>query len=267
MIKLGRDFKLNKITDMKVDKLEIKVFNDRMNLGIEAAKDSGKIIRELLKVKENINVIFGAAPSQNEFIASLVSNKLIHWNCINAFHMDEYVGLTPDSPQRLAHYLEERLVSKVQFKSVNYMDGSADDIQAECDRYSKLLMDFPVDIVCMGIGENGHIAFNDPHVALFDDGKLVKVIKPDEKCRKQQVNDGNFKNINEVPNKAITLTIPALMAAKYIFCMVPDKRKAEAVFNAINGDITEECPASILRTHDNAKLYTDINSASLLINK
>ncbi|NSW89216.1 MAG: glucosamine-6-phosphate deaminase [Firmicutes bacterium] len=251
---------MSKIKEMKVDSLIVKVFDSRQALGEEAAKEAAVKIRELLQEKQEINIIFAAAPSQNEFLASLVKEKDIDWSRINAFHMDEYVGISKDAPQAFGNFLKERIFGKVSFKSVNYIDLSAEDTEKECERYSTLLKQYPTDIVCMGIGENGHIAFNDPPVADFNDKKLVKVVELEEKCRQQQVNDGCFKTLDDVPKYAITLTIPALMAGKYIFCMVPGNTKTEAVTNTIKGRISEECPASILRKHDNAILYIDKDS-------
>jgi glucosamine-6-phosphate deaminase len=179
--------------------------------------------------------------------------------------MDEYIGLDPEAPQGFGNFLRDRIFAKVNFKSVNYLNGNAKDVEAECERYAALLEKYPADIVCMGIGENGHIAFNDPHVAFFNDTRLVKVVELDLKCRNQQVNDGCFSSINKVPTHALTLTIPALTAADYVFCMVPARTKSEAVYNTVMGEITEKCPASILKLHDRAVLYTDTDSARMIL--
>lgn len=179
--------------------------------------------------------------------------------------MDEYIGLDQDAPQGFDNFLRDRLFEVANFKSVHYLQGNASDPDDECRRYSALLNSHKIDIVCMGIGENGHIAFNDPHVAHFDDKKLVKVVELDEMCRTQQVNDGCFESIDQVPTHALTLTIPALMSGDNIFCIVPAKTKAQAVLNTIKGDIEEACPASILRNHGNAILYIDSDSGSLIL--
>ena len=152
---------------MTVDKLKVKVYSSRDEMGKGAAADVTNKIKELLAEKDEINMLFAAAPSQNEFIASLLADKDIDWTKINAFHMDEYIGLSDDAPQRFGNFLKERIFSKVPFKSVHYINGGAKDVDAECERYTQLLKQNPIDIVCMGIGENGHIAFNDPHVAFF----------------------------------------------------------------------------------------------------
>lgn len=250
---------------LKAQKLDVIMYDTRNQLGEEAAKEASKKIIELLSQKDELNIVFASAPSQQEFIESIVKNKEIQWARINAFHMDEYIDLNTDAPQGFGNFLNERIFGRLNFKSVNYINGNAEDIDLECKRYSKILYDNPTDIVFMGIGENGHIAFNDPHVAFFNDKDIVKVVELDLECRNQQVNDGCFNTIDEVPTHAITLTIPTLIGAKYIFCMVPGQTKAEAVFKTVTGEITEECPASILKRHKNAKLYIDANSGSKLL--
>ena len=244
------------------DKLAVKVFENRKLMGKAAATDVADCIEQMLSEKKEINMIFAAAPSQNEFLEELAESG-VEWERINAFHMDEYIGLPLDAEQRFGTFLKERIFGRVPFKSVHYINGQAQP-EKECDRYSLLLKQYPVDIVCLGIGENGHIAFNDPHVAKFDDPELVKVVALDEKCRMQQVHDGCFRSIELVPTQAISLTIPALVAAKYMFCIVPASTKAQAVYDTIYGEISESCPASILRTKTNASLYLDADSAALL---
>ena len=244
------------------DKLAVKVFENRKLMGKAAATDVADCIKQMHSEKKEINMIFAAAPSQNEFLEELAESG-VEWERINAFHMDEYIGLPLDAEQRFGTFLKERIFGRVPFKSVHYINGQAQP-EKECDRYSLLLKQYPVDIVCLGIGENGHIAFNDPHVAKFDDPELVKVVALDEKCRMQQVHDGCFRSIELVPTQAISLTIPALVAAKYMFCIVPASTKAQAVYDTIYGEISESCPASILRTKANAVLYLDSDSAALL---
>jgi len=233
-------------------------------MGREAAGNVVITINELLQEKKEINMIFAAAPSQKEFLQYLILDNTIAWERINAFHMDEYIGLPANATQGFGNFLNEALFSKVPFKSINYLDGQALSAVEECERYSKLLQDNSVDIVCLGIGENGHIAFNDPHVADFNDPKDVKVVNLDTVCRNQQVNDGCFASLDLVPTQAMTITIPALIKAEYLFCVVPATNEAEAVLRTLNGDIDEECPATILRTEDKAMLYLDKESASLL---
>lgn len=247
-----------------VDRLKVFIASDRNELGKISAKHVSDVIINLLEIKDELRIIFAAAPSQNEFLQELTAESRIDWSRITAFHMDEYIGLSKDSPQLFSKYLEQNLFSKVNFKKVNIINSQTSNIEMECERYEKLLKEQPIDIVCMGIGENGHIAFNDPPVADFNDKKFVKVVKLDEPCKQQQVNDGCFNSIDAVPPYAVTLTVPALMSGNFLAVMVPGKRKAVAVFNALKGDISTKCPASILRTHPYAYLYIDKDSASML---
>lgn len=247
----------------KENKLDIRIYNTRREMGAAAAEKFAKELNKLLSTKDEVNVVFAAAPSQNEFLEALRYENL-DWQRINAFHMDEYIGLAADAPQGFGNFLKERLFDKFNFKSVNYLNGNAEDIAAECARYTALLQQHPVDIVCMGIGENGHLAFNDPPVADFEDKHTVKVVILDEVCRQQQVNDGCFANLNQVPKQALTLTIPALLSAGYINCVVPGPTKANAVANTLNRPISTENPATILRNHPQAVLFLDLDSSKLI---
>lgn len=251
---------------VKKDNLVTRIFPTREEMGVQAAADIAACIENLLRDKETINMIFAAAPSQNEVLKGLRENKDIPWSRINAFHMDEYIGLTDNAPQRFANFLKEALFDHVPFRSVHLLNGN-ELPETECARYGKMLTENPVDIVCMGIGENGHIAFNDPHVADFNDPALVKIVDLDETCRMQQVHDGCFANLEEVPTHALTLTVPALANAKHHFCVVPAKTKAQAVRNTIHGAIGEHCPATVLRTLPNAVMYCDEDSTSKLARK
>ena len=246
------------------DKLTIEIYENRKLMGEAAAQDIKARIIELLAEKEEINIIFAAAPSQNDVLKSLVDDAQIEWQRVNAYHMDEYIGLDKDAPQGFGNFLKDHIFGLVPFKSVNYIDITASDPENEAERYGKLLDENLTDIVVMGIGENGHIAFNDPPVADFQDKKTVKPVKLDDICRQQQVNDGCFASIDDVPTHAMTLTIPTLVRAPYLFCIVPASTKAKAVYETLNGSIDEHCPASILRTHNNAKLYLDNESSKLL---
>lgn len=247
------------------DKLCVKVMPTREEMGKVAAKDIYSKIKEILSVKDEINMIFAAAPSQNDVLASLITYEDIEWQKINAYHMDEYIGLAEkDKDKSFGTYLTEHIFGKVPFKTINLIDATATDAEAECERYSKLLTENPADIVVMGIGENGHIAFNDPWVAEFEDAKVVKVVPLDEVCRQQQVNDGCFPAIDDVPKYAITLTCPTLANTQYKFCVVPAKTKANAVKRTLTGEVSEECPATILRKVKGATLYLDGDSSSLI---
>lgn len=253
------------IKELKKDNLVCRIYESRDLMGQSAAEDIRKKITGLLEEKQQINMIFAAAPSQNEVLAELVKMTDIPWDRINAFHMDEYIGLKAGAPQGFGTFLKNAIFDKLPFKCVNLINGNAADIDAECRRYTELLQKNPVDIVCLGIGENGHIAFNDPGVADFNDSKYIKVAELDNICRNQQVNDGCFKELDEVPEYALTLTIPALTAARYMVCIVPAQTKAQAVKNTMTGELSEKCPATIMRRHKNAVLYCDKDSGQYLL--
>jgi len=252
------------LKEFNAGNLHVKVYKTRDELGHMAAIDAVSALKNVINKKGECNVIFAAAPSQNEFLNALCESD-VDWSKVNAFHMDEYIGLDIDAPQSFSNFLKKAIFEKLKFKSVNYINGSTQNISEEINRYSKMLQDHTVDIVFMGIGENGHIAFNDPHAARFDDTVLMRIVELDDKCRNQQVNDGCFSTIDKVPKKALTLTVPALMSAKAIFCMVPATTKAEAVKQTVYGEIRETLPASILRTHKCAVLYTDSDSGQYIL--
>jgi glucosamine-6-phosphate deaminase len=241
-----------------------QIYENRALMGEDAADMVCSRINNLFNLQDFVNIIFAAAPSQNEFLAALIKKKAIDWGHVNAFHMDEYIGLPENDPRKFASFLNEKIFSRLPFHSVNLINGNTANPETECRGYSELLRHNSPDIVCMGIGENGHIAFNDPHVADFNDPLQVKVVSLDTACRQQQVNDGCFNKLNEVPINAITLTIPALIAARYVYCIVPGEKKAKAVYNTLNADIIEKYPSTILRNHADAILFLDKDSSSLL---
>lgn len=245
------------------EKLKIKIFETRPLMGEAAAEEVSEKISALLREKPEVNIIFAAAPSQNEFLAAL-KEKNLEWNRINAFHMDEYVGLEKNAPQGFGNFLKERLFGKVPFREVHYLDGN-NNTEEECRRYTELLEKYPTDIVILGIGENTHLAFNDPHVADFNDPKKVKVVDLDEKCRSQQLNDDCFKKLEEVPTHALTITIPALFKVPYAYAIAPGNLKADAIYHTLNNEIEEKYPSTILRRHPNAVLFIDNNSAAKIL--
>ncbi|GAA4315149.1 glucosamine-6-phosphate deaminase [Compostibacter hankyongensis] len=248
----------------KAGRLTVKIYPDRGTMGRKAAGEAAARLRELLERQPELHLIFAAAPSQQEFLEALCGEPGIDWSRIRAFHMDEYVGLPAEAPQAFGRFLKDRIFAKLPFRSVDYLDGNAEDIETECARYAALLERFPADIVFMGIGENNHIAFNDPHVADFNDSRAVKAVELDAACRLQQVHDGCFSHIGEVPAHALTLTIPALLRAPYIFCMVPGKNKRQAVYHTLYSPLGEQYPSTILRTQNHAVLYVDRESAEML---
>lgn len=257
---------LKPIKELKIGTLAIEVYGTREETGRAAAAFTASLIRKLLAEKQEISIVFAAAPSQNEFLDALVNTSSIEWGRIRAFHLDEYLGLPRKAPQRFARYLHDRIFGRVPFMEVHYLDpGEGEAPEEICARYRRLLDQYPLDIACIGIGENGHIAFNDPPVADFQDPCKVKVVRLDDACRKQQVHDGCFSTLDQVPTHAITLTIPAVMAAQTVVCVVPGERKRKAVHQALRGQISTACPASILRTRPRARMFLDWESASLLL--
>ena len=252
------------MTERKYGEVVLRVYGTRSEMGKAAAAEAGIVMRRMLSEKDEISCIFAAAPSQNEFLASLIEEDGIDWTRVNAYHMDEYVGLGLEDEPAFSHFLTEAIFSKVPFKSINLINGKAKSAEAEAERYSGLLNAIDVDITFMGIGENGHIAFNDPAFADFNDSKTVKIVELDDVCRMQQVHDGCFPSFDDVPKKAMTVTIPKLVSARKIFCIVPTDKKAEAVRNALTGPVATSCPASILRTVPGVSMYIDAAAASLL---
>ena len=250
---------------LAADRLEVRVYDTRAAMGEAAGGDIADTICALLKTKEELNMIFAAAPSQNETLAALLARSDVDWSRINAYHMDEYIGLAADAPQRFGTFLKNAIFNRAPFKSVNYIDCTESDPTAECARYGALLAGVKIDIVVLGIGENGHIAFNDPPVADFDDPEIIKPVALDEICRNQQVNDGCFARLEDVPKTALTLTVPTLFHADYLFCSVPAATKAEAVRRTVTDPaVSTACPATIMRKHPHAVLYCDSDSGALL---
>jgi glucosamine-6-phosphate deaminase len=252
-------------TELRTNKLRVVICENRTALGNAAAIAVSDKIKELLATQSTINMIFAAAPSQNEFLEGLVADKSIPWAKINAFHMDEYIGLPENAPQGFGRFLKRKIFELLPFRSIHYINGNANEINEECARYAELLESNPPDIVCMGIGENTHLAFNDPHVARFNDHLAVKTVTLDLQCRQQQVNDGCFSKLSEVPEEAITLTIPTLMQGRNIFSMVPGSTKASAISLTLKEDISEKFPSTILRNHPSAILFVDRDSYSQVL--
>ncbi len=247
------------------DLLTVKQFGDRVTMGAAAADDAAKVIEKLQAEKGSINIIFGSAPSQDDILSALIKDSRIDWTRIKAYHLDEYVGLSSEDTRSFASYLKLHVIDNVNIpaESVHYIN-TMQDADKECATYTNDLLSEGVDVVFLGIGENGHIAFNDPDVADFNDPKPMKQVMLDDMCRQQQVNDKCFNSFDEVPKTAVTLTIPTIMSGKYLFCSVPGPTKANAVAETLSGEISEKCPATIMRRHNNAILYIDSQSAAKL---
>ena len=252
------------ILDKKAGLLHVKVYETREEMGREAAKDAAARMKAIMQQKGMVNAVFAAAPSQNEFL-KYIAEYDIDWSKVKAFHMDEYITLDKDAPQGFGNFLKKAIFDRVPFLEVNYLDGQTKDPQAECVRYSKLLAENPPNIVFLGIGENGHLAFNDPDVADFNDPYKVKVVKLNDICMNQQVNDGCFEKFEEVPKTAITLTMSMIMSITEAVITVPGTTKKDAITNTVNAEISTSCPATILRNHKSAVLYLDIDSAKDLL--
>lgn len=247
------------------DSLTFLIYDTRAEGGKKAASDGAETIRRLLGEKDWVNIVFAAAPSQNDTLASLIAEPGIDWSRVRAFHMDEYVGFGRERPQSFGYYLREHIFGCVPFGEVHYLNGAAEDPDAECARYAALLTEYPTDIVFLGIGENAHIAFNDPWIADFNDPQLVKLVPLDEVCRQQQVHDGCFPSLDDVPTHAFTLTVPALVGAKHLFCTVPCATKAEAVFRTATEAVNADTPATAMRRHPHAVMYCDADSGAKLL--
>ena len=245
-------------------KLPIAVYESNDAMGLAAALDAREIINEAIGERGIANIIIATGNSQLTFLHALRDLDGIDWSKVNVFHMDEYVGIDPNHKASFPLFLRKHIIDAVKPGAFYPVPGQADDPEQACREYEALLKKYPADMVALGFGENGHIAFNDPPFALFDDPVWVKVIELAEASRRQQVGEGHFGSLDEVPRQAITLTIPALLSPKHMLCIVPESRKAEAVRACLTGPVSESCPGSILREVDNARLYLDPDSAANL---
>ncbi len=252
------------VAEFKVDQLQVRVFEDRPAMGRAAAIDVARAIAARQQAAGRANVIFAAAPSQNEVLEALSADPSVDWSRVYGFHMDEYLGLGPDHPASFRGYLNDHIFKKVGLPPDRLRLIPGEDAARPlktCLAYEESLRNEPTDVVCAGIGENGHLAFNDPPVADFLDPLLIKVVRLDQACREQQVHDGCFATIDDVPTHAYTLTVPALLSAPVLAVVVPGPRKADAVRATLRGPVGEACPATALRRHVGAVLYLDRASA------
>lgn len=247
----------------KVANVDVGIYADKLALSEAAAEVVAERINAALTLRGEANIVLATGASQYDFLAALRARTGIEWSRVTAFHLDEYLGLAPEHPASFRRFLQERFFDHLQLKAVHLLAGDAPDPQAEIARYSSLLAAHPIDVACIGIGENGHLAFNDPP-ADFDTQAAVLLVNLDEACRQQQVGEGHFPDLAAVPPQALSMSIPAILAARTISCVVPDRRKAEAVRCALEGPITPDCPASALRRHPDCKLFLDAASSSLL---
>jgi glucosamine-6-phosphate deaminase len=239
-----------------VDRLEVAVYRDRTATGRAAGTAAADVLRRALADRAQVRIMFAAAPSQLEMLHTLRTAPGIDWSRVVAFHMDEYLGLAADAPQTFGRFVTDELVAAVRPGQVHLIAPDGDPA-GSVRRYAELLASAPLDIVCLGIGDNGHLAFNDPPDADFDDPEPVRTVELSEDSRVQQVGDGCFARLDDVPRQAITVTIPTLMSARQLVCTAPGESKRAAVARTLTGPVDASCPASVLRRHPNCTLYVD----------
>jgi glucosamine-6-phosphate deaminase len=252
------------VTKFKRGTLTVEIHKDGVSAGEAAAQAAARALRQLGKSGENVPVIFATGGSQINLLHTLTEMDDLPWPQVRAFHMDEYVGISPDHKASFCHYLRERLLQRVPIGEFFFIDGMAPDPAQACKDYAANLKSANPQLCLMGIGENGHLAFNDPPVADFKDPLAMKVVRLDTPCREQQVAEGWFDSANEVPEFAMTLTIPTLFRVRQLIVTVPGARKAAIVRRALEDPISTACPATILRTHPDAAMYLDMESAAEL---
>lgn len=250
--------------NFRVDDLTVQIYNSSTEMALSVAKIVQQYLQSVIQKQGKATVLLATGNSQIQFLDALIDLGNVDWSQITFFHLDEYLGISADHAASFRYYLRERVEKRVQPQQFHYIQGDSLQPVAECDRYTKLLQAQPIDLCCLGIGENGHIAFNDPSVADFHDPYSVKLVKLDNINRQQQVNTGYFSDISSVPQYAFTLTISTICTAKKIICLASGKRKQEIVKKLLQGDITTDCPASILRKQPQGMLFLDEDSASLL---
>lgn len=246
-------------TQLRHDRLVTKVLPDRTAMGAAAAEHAAGRLRTILSTGDRARVIFAAAASQAEFLDALAKADGIDWSRVVAFHLDEYVGLPLGDARSFGQWLENKIWSRVRPGRIEKLDGAAAarDSDAECARYGELLSSGGIDLALIGVGENGHLAFNDPHVADFDDPLVVKVVEIDDTSCRQQVRDGAFPTFDAVPRLAMTVTMSMILASRAVSVVVPGAQKAAAVAAMLQGPIGTACPASGLRRHPDAVMFVD----------
>ncbi len=252
------------LRSFRADQLNVEVFADTASLSTSVALRVRDLLSAAIAARGSAAAILATGNSQIRFLKELVALGGVDWSKVTLFHMDEYLGVPADHPACFRRYMKERVASLVHPRAFHYLGGDADLPLDECARYTALLKAQPIDLCCLGVGENGHIAFNDPPVARFDDAHWVKLVKLDDACKMQQVKEGHFPSLEAVPPYAFTLTIPALCSAKKMICLAPEKRKALPIKAALQGPVSTACPASYLRTQPQCDLLLDTDSASLL---
>ncbi len=252
------------IREFTTEQLPVSIYPSNAALGVAAALEARDIINAAIAARGESNIIIATGNSQLTFLHALRDLDGIDWGRVEVFHMDEYLGLAPDHPASFPYFLHQHIIDAVKPRAFHPVPNSPKDIETACRGYEALLRSHPADLCALGIGENGHLAFNDPPYADFDDPVWVKVIELAPASRRQQVGEGHFTGLDEVPTHAITLTIPALLSAKRVLAMVPEARKADAVYHSLHDPISESCPATLLRRTPHAHLYLDPDSSARL---
>ena len=246
------------------EQLSVEVYKDETALGHAAAQAAVTTLQEAMAARGEANLILATGNSQLTFFEALREEGTLEWARVRLFHMDEYLGVTAEHPASFRRFMREKLLDFVTPMSFHGVAGDADDPETEARKYTELLQAHPADLCCLGFGENGHLAFNDPPYADFEDSAWVKTVELDAVSRRQQVGEGHFPTLDDVPTRALTLTVPALLAARRVLAVVPEERKARAVKEALMGPVTPNLPASILRRVSHARLFLDRDSAALL---
>lgn len=252
------------IRTLRADRATVEIYPSKSEAGKAAAVRAASILNTIIAQGGRARLIMATGNSQQDLVSSLAQDHTVDWSRVDLFHMDEYIGLPLTHPGCLRYWINTRFLNVVHPGSARFLDGNASDLDAESRRYEQLIREAPITLCMLGFGENGHIAFNDPHLANFLDPQGVKRVDLDERDRRQQAGEGHFDGWDSVPREALTLTCPLLMSSENIIGCVPERRKAEAVKNALEGPVSTECPGSIVRTHPRATIYLDVDSASML---
>jgi len=247
--------------------VKVLISPSKDEMGRQAAADGAVLIREAIASQGSATIIVATGASQFEMLSALIEEADIDWSKVTGFHLDEYTGMSIDHPASFRKYLKERFVDKIGIGTFNYVNGEGldgnGDVAAECERLDKLISEQTVDVAFVGIGENGHLAFNDPP-ADFETEKPYLIVDLDEACRKQQLGEGWFPTLDDVPKKAVSMSVRQIMKSKHIVCTVPDERKAKAVQGTVEGPVCNQVPATIMQQHESMTLYLDQPAASLL---
>lgn len=249
---------------LAVDQLSVYISKTEEILARNSAKIAQEYLENVLENKPEASILLATGNSQLKFLDALISNSKIDWSRLKLFHLDEYLGIDPEHPASFRYYLREKVEKRVEPQVFHYLEGDTLEPLRECDRYTKLLQAQPIDLCCLGIGTNGHLAFNEPSVANFNDPYWVKIVRLEKETRQVQVEQGHFSDFDQVPQYALTVTISMILSCQKILCFASGNNKASIIQRMLKGEINSICPASILRQHSEATLFLDWESAKLL---